>query len=245
MPRISETVPDSLMKPHAFALSLCCGALLALGACDTHGSEPRAGGPAEVDPDDFVWPPPVPDPTDDRDAHCRALDETACVEDPGCRVRYRSSSCDRDGMCTEDELFHYCAAAPIGVAEATEARRVVCGDTGGTWRQENPIEHSTCNCTAVAARTPIQDGIVIETWLGCASLRQLCEAQGHEWRRIENTRVYELARDVSESECVDSHRHTATYDASSRRCTIEVNGFTCFIDGEPIWDENRLHRRPL
>lgn len=239
------------MKPLAFALALAlalrCGALLGLGACANDRTETQSSEPAEAypDPDPFVWPPPAPDPTDDRDARCRAFDESACVEDPDCRVRFRSGFCDRDGMCTEDEHFHYCAAAPTGVTEATEARRRVCTDTGGTWRSENPIEHSTCNCASVAAKTPLEDGMVIDTWLGCASLRRLCEEQGHQWRRIENTRVFERPREVPESECVDTHRHTATYDESTRRCTIEVNGFTCFIDGEAIGDENRLHYRPL
>ena len=85
-----------------------------LAGCDRGASADDPSGPYEPDPANFVWPPPVPEPADDRDAHCRAhADENACEADDQCRVHHRASQCTPDGMCTEDLRFHFCGARPV------------------------------------------------------------------------------------------------------------------------------------
>lgn len=219
-------------------------ALLLVCACDRSPAQGGLQDPPSSEPADFVWPPPVPPGFDERDSRCRGFGERECVSDRECRVAHRSSFCYPDDGCTEDLIFHYCRSAPMGVAETAQARRVRCEETGGTWRARNPIEDSTCNCSAIAHSTPLSDGPVFETWLGCASYRELCMARGDEWRTFEDVRELEPYNEMREDECVDGHRHTASYNAATRKCTYLQNGFTCFVDGAEIWDENDLLAEP-
>lgn len=171
------------------------------------------------------------------------MGESECVRDPDCRVSERSSSCTPD-FCTEDLVFHFCMAGPENAGQATAARERLCTETGGVWRASEPVENGTCNCATVDDNTPLSDGPVMETWLGCASFRELCTARGDEWRRIENIREIEVHGEMSGEACVDGHRHSASYNSTTRRCTHTLDGYTCFVDGAEIWDEGLLHGRP-
>ena len=104
-------------------LSFATIVLLTLGACDRVGSSvagiPGATGvpgvdyPFEPSEENFVWPPPIPDPVNEEDARCRGPDEQACESDPGCLAETRPSSCTWDGGCTEEIRFAY-YAPPVG-----------------------------------------------------------------------------------------------------------------------------------
>lgn len=86
-----------------------CAALLIVACDGRSGGLPGVHRPFEPSEDNFVWPPPVPEPQSAEDAGCRELpDRDACEADPGCTVSTRPSSCTWNGHCTEDIRYHYC-----------------------------------------------------------------------------------------------------------------------------------------
>ena len=85
--------------------------MFSLAGCDrTSGVAGGIGGPSYPSEEDFVWPPPIPEPTTPEDARCRGLDSSSCDQDPACVAARRSSRCTWDGECTEDLIFDYCYA---------------------------------------------------------------------------------------------------------------------------------------
>lgn len=220
-------------------------------ACKSGPAHPEEGPDEEPThiaqqalPDDstpWVWPPPPPEPENERDAMCRALDSRGCAAEPLCRAAEGASWCGPEGGCTEDVSFHYCMAISDEQIVGHDATRELCTSTGGSWRAGSDPSSSSCTCPPT---DDISSGPRSFYWRGCSTLRDLCEGHGGEWRRLENVRSFEVDYITSASDCVPDYRNSRSWDPAAGRCTVTSDGFTCYINGAEIWNEQVLYSEP-